>query len=234
MTRPSPEHVAWADAEVGVIIHHDLQCYDPRYTVHAGALPQASVFHPTALDTDQWLDTAKAAGARYAVLVAKHCSGFCLWPTAAYPFSVRQASWRQGQGDIVADFIASCRKFDLRPGLYYSTAFNAYQKIGQKGRPLSGCREDQRRYNEIVVQQLTKLWTRYGPLFEVWFDGGVLAPEEGGPPLRELIARLQPQAVCFQGPENAKNLRWIGNERGCGAVRRVREANPGALCRVPG
>ena len=61
---------------------------------------------------------------------------------------------------------------------------------------------------------MTELWTNYGPLFELWFDGGVLRTEAGGPPLREMIERLQPHAVCFQGPEGAKNLRWIGNERG--------------------
>ncbi len=115
-TLPSPEHVAWADAEIGVIIHQDLETYDPSYTVATGALPAASVFDPSAPDTDQWLATAKAGGATYAVLVAKHCSGFCLWPTAAYDFSVRQSPWKQGQGDLVADFMASCRKYGIRPG----------------------------------------------------------------------------------------------------------------------
>ena len=178
VTFPSAEHLAWADAEIGVIIHQDLETYDPSYQVHKGTLPQASVFNPTALDTDQWLATAKAAGARYAVLVAKHCSGFCLWPTAAIDFSVRQSPWKSGQGDVVADFIASCRKHDVQPGLYYSTSFNGYLQIGQGGRPLSGRPEDLRRYNDIVVQQLTELWTHYGPLFEIWFDGGC-APAGG-------------------------------------------------------
>jgi alpha-L-fucosidase len=212
--QPTPEHVAWADAEVGVIIHHDLQVYDPRYRVHEGPLPAAAAFNPSALDTDQWLATAKAAGARYAVLVAKHGSGFCLWPTTVHDYSVRNTPWRNGRGDVVADFIASCRRHHIRPGLYYSTTFNSYLKVKNPGRVVSGLAEDQRRYNDVVARQLTELWTNYGPLFEIWFDGGVIPEAVGGPPLRELIERLQPQALCFQGPEGGKNLRWIGNERG--------------------
>ena len=60
-----------------------------------------------------------------------------------------------------------------------------------------------------------ELWSRYGELFEIWFDGGALAPEKGGPDLLPLIEKYQPNALLFQGPPEAKNLiRWVGNERG--------------------
>ena len=35
-----------------------------------GNVPEPVVFNPTQLDTDQWIEVAKAAGAEYAVLVA--------------------------------------------------------------------------------------------------------------------------------------------------------------------
>ena len=213
---PTPEHVAWADCEVGVIIHMDVQTFAPEYRFREdGATPPPpGVFDPAQLDTDQWIATAVAAGARYAVLVAKHCSGFSLWPTAAHEYSVAQSGWRDGRGDIVGDFIASCAKFGVQPGLYYSTSCNAYCGVDNPGKVKSGEDADQARYNEIVMQQLTEIWTRYGPLFEIWFDGGTLPPEQGGPDVLSLLWSLQPQAVCFQGPKGTRSmLRWVGNER---------------------
>ena len=44
------------------------------------------------LDTDQWVRTAVAAGARYALLTAKHGTGFCLWPTKVHDYHVGNAA----------------------------------------------------------------------------------------------------------------------------------------------
>lgn len=59
---------------------------------------------------------------------------------------------------------------------------------------------------------LRELWGNYGPLAEVWFDGGALPPERGGPDMLPLLRELQPKAAVFQGP--AATIRWIGNEEG--------------------
>jgi hypothetical protein len=32
----------------------------------------------------------------------------------------------------------------------------------------------QQTYDTIVLQQLRELWTRYGSLDEIWFDGGLV------------------------------------------------------------
>ncbi len=32
----------------------------------------------------------------------------------------------------------------------------------------------QQTYDDIVLQQLREIWTRYGTLDEVWFDGGLV------------------------------------------------------------
>lgn len=217
--RPTPQQLAWADAEVGVIIHLDVQVFEPSYAFRDwGVQPQPAVFAPTALDTDQWLEAAVAAGARYAILVAKHCSGFCLWPTAAHGYSVRSAPWRHGQGDVVADFVASCRRHGIRPGIYYSTACNAFCDVDNPGLVRSGAAAAQQAYNRIVEQQLHELWTRYGQWFEIWFDGGVLGVAEGGCDVAGLLARHQPESLLFQGPATRGNLlRWTGNELGWAA-----------------
>ena len=214
---PTAQQLAWADGEIGVIIHLDLQVFDPSFVdfrTRWGHPPSPQVFNPTELNTDQWLATAKAAGATYAVLAAKHCSGFSLWPTRAHDYSVKSSPWRDGKGDIVADFIASCAKYGLKPGLYCSASCNAYLNVDNPGRVRSGDAAEQARYNAVVETQLAELWTGYGKLFEIWFDGGVLPPEEGGPSIIPLLEQHQPEAVVLGGPAGwPALLRTIGNER---------------------
>jgi len=209
---PSAQHLEWADCEIGVIIHQDVQVYEPSYEWYKqmGYTPDPSVFNPSSLDTDQWIETAKAAGAKYAVLVAKHCSGFSLWPTKAHDYSVASSPWKGGKGDVVADFIASCRKFGIKPGIYASTGANARLMVASNkiSDPVKWGG-----YLEVVKTQLTELWTNYGELFEIWFDGGNLPPDKGGREIEDLLLRLQPNAIVFQGnPARIPSLRWCGNE----------------------
>ncbi len=213
---PTQNQIRWADAEIGVIIHLDINIFAPGTFDYARreTLPPLRVFHPSKLNTDQWIASARNAGAAYAVLVAKHGTGFCLWPTRSYDYSVAHTPWRNGSGDIVRDFIASCRKFGLRPGIYYNTNLNTYLGAGPVG--VSG-RVSRESYNRTVLDQLTELWTGYGSLSEIWFDGGVIADSCGGiaDEVRALIAKHQPGAVLFQGPPRCGNLiRWVGNEDG--------------------
>lgn len=213
---PNEVQRKWAEAEIGVLIHFDMPVFAPGYNWRQwGTHPDASAFNPSQLDTDQWLRAAKALGAKYAVLVAKHCSGFSLWPTAAHEYSVKNSPWRGGKGDIVADFVRSCRKYGLEPGIYASTTANGFLHVDNPGLVKDGSPVSQEQYNAIVTQQLTELWSNYGPLFEIWFDGGVLAREKGGAEVLPLVERLQPQAIAFQGPFGHPNLiRWVGNEEG--------------------
>ena len=214
---PSKAQQNWADSEIGVLIHFDMPTFEPGYDFRKdwNYHPDLSIFNPKELDTDQWIKAAKSAGASYAVLVAKHCSGFSLWPTKAHPYSVKNTLWRNGQGDIVKDFIASCRKFGLKPGIYASTTANGYLKVDNPGKVVSGNPDEQRKYNEIVEMQLTELWSNYGALSEVWFDGGVLPPEKGGFDVLAMLKKFQPNAIAFQGPYGYQNnIRWVGNEEG--------------------
>lgn len=213
---PSVPHQQWADAEIGVIFHFDVPNFVPDYKWRKwGSHPPASVFNPSDINTDQWISAAKAAGAKYAVLVAKHCSGFSLWPTEAHTYSVKNSPWKNGQGDIVKDFIVSCKKYGVRPGIYASASANGFLWVNNPGIVQPGGPVDQQTYNSIVIKQLTELWSNYGKLFEIWFDGGVQPLEEGGPDIASLLKKLQPDAIVFQGPSTAKNLiRWIGNEDG--------------------
>ena len=228
---PTKEQEIWADLEIGVLIHMDMQIFEPEYDfrVQWGYQPTAEQFAPMQLDTDQWIKSAAAAGAKYAVLVAKHCSGFCLWPTAVHEYSIKGSPWKNGKGDIVGDFFNSCKKYGLKPGLYYSSSCNAYYNVDNPGTikdisntenvqaanvQAANVQVMQEKYNADVLLQLTELWTQYGDVFEIWFDGGCLSPKDGGPDIASLLHRLQPNAVVFQGPPEMKSLlRWVGNER---------------------
>jgi len=217
MALPTKEQQLWADLEIGVIIHLDMVTFEPKYKFRRqwGYVPPAEKFTPMGLDTDQWIRCAASAGAKYAVLVAKHCSGFSLWPTDVHDYSVKRSPWKDGRGDVVGNFFASCEKYGVKPGLYYSASCNAYCNIDNPGKVRNGGREAQEQYNELVLAQLTELWTRYGPVFEVWFDGGCMPVEQGGPDIAALLRELQPDAVVFQGPPGVKSLlRWVGNEKG--------------------
>jgi alpha-L-fucosidase len=214
---PTKAQLDWADAEIGVLFHFDLQVFKPEYEWRRdmGKHPDAAIFNPKQLDTDQWIKAAKAAGAKYAVLVAKHCSGFSLWPTKAHEYSVKNSPWKNGEGDLVKDFVASCIKYGLKPGIYASTTANGFLQVDNPGKVLSGDPEEQKRYNKIVETQLTELWTNYGPLFEIWFDGGVLPVEKGGFDILSMVRKYQPDAIAFQGPFGYENnIRWVGNEEG--------------------
>jgi alpha-L-fucosidase len=212
---PSPTQIAWADAEIGLFLHLDMNMYEPetfRYE-DASTLPSLSLFNPTHLNTDQWLEAAVALGAKYAVLTAKHGTGFTLWPTKYHDYHVGKTPWREGKGDIVADFVASCKKYGVKPGVYYNTGANTlygsnYQRMEDSAQAV---------YNKLVINQLTELWTEYGKWFEIWFDGGVMSSEKGGvsEEVKRLVRESQPDAVLFQGPMGFENLvRWVGNEYG--------------------
>ncbi len=214
---PSKAQLKWADAEIGVLIHFDMPTFEPEYDFRKNwnYHPDLAIFNPKELNTDQWIKAAKSAGATYAVLVAKHCSGFSLWPTKAHPYSVKNTPWRNGKGDIVKDFIASCKKYGLKPGIYASTTANGYLRVDNPGKVVSGNPREQHKYNDIVKMQLTELWSEYGKLSEVWFDGGVLPPEKGGFDVLSMLKKYQPEAIAFQGPYGYENnIRWVGNEEG--------------------
>jgi alpha-L-fucosidase len=210
LPKPSPELLAWQDLEVGVFIHFDMVTFTGEMKPRQPA--DVNAYNPAKLDTDQWLEVAKAMGAKYAVFVAKHCTGFVSWQSNAYPYGVKQTKWRDGKGDVVRDFIASCKKYDIKPGLYASTSSNAWWGVDNPGVIKWGDKK-QEDYSRACEVMMTELWSNYGPLTEIWFDGGTLSPKRGGPDLIPIMQKHQPDAVVFGGP-GTHRIRWSGNESG--------------------
>ena len=105
------EHGAWAMLVVPLLIGFIVA---PGWNWRSWQdKPTPAMYNPSKLNTDQWMEAAKAMGAKYAVFVAKHCSGFLQWQSDLYPYGVKQSPWRDGKGDVVRDFVDSCHKYGI-------------------------------------------------------------------------------------------------------------------------
>lgn len=214
---PSSAQVAWQDCEVGILFSFDLPIAagDTAPNNSSRKTWDPNLYQPRKLDTDAWLAVAKSAGAGYAVFTATHFNGFMQWQSELYPYGLKQTSWRGGQGDVVGDFVASCRKAGIRPGLYLSDHCNVYWQVWDyyvdwgKGRGTSA----QAKFNRIAQGMTRELCSRYGPLIELWFDAGTKTPTEGGPNVLPIFEKHQPDCVFYSSAQRADH-RWIGNEAG--------------------
>ena len=83
---------------------------------------EPSIFDPTALDANQWLDAIQNFGGKMIVLVCKHHDGFCYWPTRYTPHSVAASPWRGGKGDEVREVANAARAHGVKLGVYLSPA----------------------------------------------------------------------------------------------------------------
>jgi alpha-L-fucosidase len=81
-----------------------------------------SIFNPTALDANQWLDSITNFGGKMIVLVCKHHDGFCYWPTRYTPHSVAASPWRDGKGDEVREVAEAAKAHGVKLAVYLSPA----------------------------------------------------------------------------------------------------------------
>lgn len=201
LARPTPQQRAWQDLEMGMFVHfapntwQDLESDDLSTPL--------SKINPAKLDTDQWVATAQAAGARYVVFVAKHQGGFCMWQTHTTDYGIRNTPWKNGKGDVLADIATSCRKHGVPLGVYVSPRDDHF---GAATGGICKTPQLQKRYDEMYREQLTEVFSRYGELVEIWFDGSTKTP------VGDLLRKYQPRAMVFQGPQ--ATIRWVGNEDG--------------------
>jgi alpha-L-fucosidase len=202
--RPSPQQVAWQDLELGVLIHFGPNTFMDREWGDGRADPQ--VFNPAQLDAGQWVAAAKAAGARYVVLVAKHHDGFCLWPSEQTAYSVKASPWRGRHGDLVREVADAARQEGLRFGVYLSPWDRHDPRYPNAAQ-----------YDRYYRDQLTELATRYGELTEFWLDG---AGSEGHvydfDSYAATLRTYQPNTLLFADVGFLKygDIRWVGNEQG--------------------
>ena len=161
-----------------------------------------SRFCPARLDTDQWCSVLKSTGSKGVIITAKHHDGFCLFDTAYTKHNVMNTPFGK---DIVRLLSESCKKYDMKLGIYLSPWDRHESTYGTE------------EYNDYFVGQLRELCTNYGELFCLWFDGACGEGANGKKQVYDwdryyaVIRELQPKAVISVcGPD----VRWIGNEGG--------------------
>ncbi|WP_205601935.1 alpha-L-fucosidase [Sphingobacterium sp. xlx-96] len=128
--KPSPAQLRWQEAELTVLICYDLPVSDGKKYNQAhnriNPVEDYNIFNPEQLDTDQWIRSVKDMGAKMAILTVTHETGFALYQSDVNPYSMKALKFQDGKGDIVRDFIASCKKYDILPGLYIGIRWNSF------------------------------------------------------------------------------------------------------------
>lgn len=178
-TAPTDALREWEALEYGMFIHYGLSTFVGD---QFGRFEKPSTdYAPTGLDVDGWIETAQAAGMKYAVLTVKHHYGHALWPTEVSDYDVTTSS---DPTDVVALFVEACRKYGVKPGFYYSLGWD---RVHMQPRTPG-------EYEAFVLAQLTELLTRYGPITELWFD----IPWDLGPDTKGALARLYAHCKALQ------------------------------------
>ena len=174
MLRAAPAD-AWRALRVGLFIHWGPSSGKalPQSHSHArkSALnPSGSVppevydqfykeFNPTNYHPDVWLKLAHDAGMRYAVFVAKHHDGFCMFKTTATDYNIMATPYGK---DVAAMFAAACRRQGIALGWQISPK-------DWKHPDFNTANHD--RYNAYYEKLINELSANYGPLSVMWFDG---------------------------------------------------------------
>ncbi len=201
---PTSTQLAWHDMEFYLFAHFGPNTFTDKEWGH-GDEPE-DIFNPSQLDCRQWVRIAKQAGAKGIIITAKHHDGFCLWPSNYSAHTVRESKWKNGKGDVLKELSQACKEYGLKFGVYISPWDRNHPDYGTN------------KYNEVFVNMMREIFTNYGPIWELWWDGANGEGPNGKKQVynwqlfRETVNKLSPNTVVFSdvGP----HIRWVGNERG--------------------
>lgn len=217
---PTPAQLDWQDAELVAVFHYDLHVFDGvKYNQaynRITPMPDINIFNPEQLDTDQWIRSVKAMGAGIAILTATHETGFALYQSDVNPYCMKALKWKDGKGDIVRDFVNSCRKYGVRPGIYIGIRWNSFLGVHDFMMPKDGTKFQENRqafYNKMCEGMTEELMSRYGDLAIVWYDGGGHGPELGGADILPIVEKYQKYIIFYHNSQRA-DIRWGGSESG--------------------
>jgi len=199
---------------MNAFIHFTINTFTDKEWGYGDESPE--LFNPTNFDAEQWVSVLKEAGFKGVILTCKHHDGFCLWPTAYTDHNISNSPFLDGKGDIVKAVSDACHKFGLKFGIYMSPWDRNRADYGEPS------------YVEYYRNQLKELFTNYGPVFEMWFDGANGGDGYYGganemrkidrqtyydwPTTLKMVHEIQPQVLFFS--DGGPDLRWVGNEQG--------------------
>lgn len=201
---PAPRQKALQEMEFYAFVHFTVNTFTNREWGDGTESP--AVFAPARLDTNQWVESVKAAGMKGLIFTCKHHDGFCLWPSKYTAHSVASSPYKAGKGDVVGEVAKACQEGGIRFGVYLSP-WDRHHPLYGTGKP----------YDDYFIAQLTELLTGYGDVCSVWLDGACGEGPNGKKQYYDweryyaVIRRLQPEAcIHICGPD----VRWCGNEAG--------------------
>ena len=148
-------------------------------------------FNPRELDCDQWADALVSAKMKFGILTTKHHDGFGLWDSKYTENDVASISWRNGQGDVIREYVDAFRKRDLEPCLYYSVWDNT---AGIGNGPITD------EHMEIIKGQFTELLSNYGDIKMLFIDGWSWKMGHKAVPydeIHDLVKKLQPNCLLM-------------------------------------
>jgi alpha-L-fucosidase len=201
---PTKQQLAWHDMEFYLFMHFGPNTFTDKEWGQGNE--KEELFNPTNLDCRQWCRIAKAAGAKGIIITAKHHDGFCLWPSKFSKHTVRESKWRNGKGDVLKELSKACKEFGLKFGVYISPWDRNHPDYGTE------------KYNSVFVNMMKELFSNYGPITEIWWDGANGEGPNGKKQVydwkrfKETVRKLSPNTLIFSdvGPD----IRWVGNEQG--------------------
>lgn len=211
---PSEAQMRWHEMELNAFIHFTTNTFTDMEWGYGNEDP--AVFNPQSVDADQWIRAFKEAGFKGAILTCKHHDGFCLWPSAYTEHDVASSPWKNGEGDLVREVAEACERHGLKFGVYLSPWDRNHAEYGRPP------------YIDYYRNQLKEIFTEYGPIFEMWFDGANGGTGYYGgadekrsiqgstyydwPATLDLVRKMEPEVLFFS--DAGPGVRWVGNERG--------------------
>ncbi len=213
---PSEQQVNWLRLEWYAFVHFGLNTYTDREWGYGDESPK--LFNPSGFNAEEIVKTFKGAGMSGMIYTAKHHDGFCTWPTKSTSHNIKQSPWKKGKGDVVKEFAKACKKHHFRFGTYLSPWDRNCAEYGRPG------------YLKVYYKQIKELLTKYGPIFEIWFDGAMGGDGYYGGARQnrnigeadkyynyELVVKnirkLQPDCIIW-GASGRGDVTWAGSEQG--------------------
>lgn len=186
-----------------------------------------TTFDPTNYYPGKWAAAAKDAGVKYALIMAKHHDGFCMWDTATTDYKItseRCPFHADPRADVVQTACDAFRAAGLVTGLYFSKADWHNTNYWLNGTPGAGQGpnynprehpENWEQFKEFTWQQVKELMSRYGPQQVLWLDAGSVRPPDADIDVSGLAAmarRYQPGLIVVDRTVHGPNENYITPE----------------------
>ncbi|MFJ8577885.1 alpha-L-fucosidase [Micromonospora sp. NPDC093277] len=197
----------FADAKLGIFVHWGIYAVNgitESWSMFNGEispedyLRQLDGFTAARFEPDVWAELFHRAGARYAVLTAKHHDGVALWDTHAGDLSVVRRA--PAGRDLVAGYAAAMRRRALKVGLYFSHADWSHPDYATVRGPVVDANSDNPLAYAPPGRQAPERWERFLAFHRAQLD--------------ELLDRFAPDLLWFDGQWERDESQWRFAELG--------------------